>query len=122
VRRLVSVGFSSSNRQPDLCSRFIGRRPFSKKTGRSCFSPIENGRLHEVARHLDLFTCNTTMTVRVDTLDALISGSSSRAIPFVRSLSAALLDRLASWRQQRSTLVMSDEWLQEYRWFNRDQH
>jgi hypothetical protein len=71
---------------------------------------------------LGSLTCNTTMTVRVDTLDALISGSSSRAIPFVRSLSAALLDRLASWRQQRSTLVMSDEWLQEYRWSNRDQH
>jgi hypothetical protein len=62
------------------------------------------------------------MTVRVDTLDALVSGSSSRAIPFVRSLSAALLDRLASWRQRRSALVMSDEWLQEYRWFDRDQH
>jgi hypothetical protein len=62
------------------------------------------------------------MTVRVDTLDALISGSSSRAIPFVRSLSTALLDRLACWRQQRSALVMSDEWLQEYRWFNRDQY
>ena len=62
------------------------------------------------------------MTVRVDTLDALISGSSSRAIPFLRSLSAALLDRLAFWRQQRSALVMSDQWLQEYRWFNRDQY
>jgi hypothetical protein len=60
------------------------------------------------------------MTVRVDTLDALISGSSSRAIPFIRSLSA-FLERVASWRQQRSTLVMSDEWLQEYRWSNRDQ-
>ena len=62
------------------------------------------------------------MTVRVDTLDALISGSSSRAIPYVRSLSAALLDRLASWRKRRSALVMSDEWLQEYRWFDRDQY
>jgi hypothetical protein len=62
------------------------------------------------------------MTVRVDTLDALVSGSSSRAIPFVRSLSAALLDRLASWRQQRSALVMSNEWLQEYRWSDRDQY
>jgi len=62
------------------------------------------------------------MTVRVETLDALISGSSSRAVPFLRSISAALLDRLASWRQPRSGLVMSDEWLQEYRWSNRDQH
>jgi hypothetical protein len=62
------------------------------------------------------------MTARVDTLDALISDSSSRAIPFVRSLSAALLDRLASWRQRRTAIVMSDEWLQEYRCFNRDQY
>jgi len=62
------------------------------------------------------------MTVRVDTLDALISGSPSRAIPFIRSVSAAVLDRLGAWRQQRSTLVMSDEWLQEHRWFSRDQY
>jgi hypothetical protein len=62
------------------------------------------------------------MTVRVDTLDALITGSSSRAIPFYRSLSTALLDRIADWRQRRSALVMSDEWLQEYRWSSRDQH
>jgi len=61
------------------------------------------------------------MTVRVHTLDALISGSSSRAIPFVRSL-AAVLDRLASWRLRRSALVMSDQWLQEYRWSDRDQY
>jgi hypothetical protein len=62
------------------------------------------------------------MTVRVDTLDALISGSSSRAIPFLRSVSVAVLDRLASWRQQRSAMVMSAEWLQEYRWSSRDQY
>lgn len=62
------------------------------------------------------------MTVRVDTLDALISGSSSRALPFLRSLATAILDRLTSWRQQRSTLVMSDEWLQEHRWSSRDQY
>jgi hypothetical protein len=62
------------------------------------------------------------MTVRVDTLDALITGSSSRAIPFIRALSTALLDRIADWRQQRSALVMSDEWLQEYRWSNRDHY
>ena len=65
---------------------------------------------------------HNNMTARVDTLDALISGSSSRAIPFLRTVPAALLDRLISWRQQRSTLVMSDEWLQEYRWSNRDQY
>jgi len=62
------------------------------------------------------------MTVRVDTLDALISGSSSRAIPFLHSIGSALLERLNSWRQRRSALVMSDEWLQEYRWSNRDQY
>jgi hypothetical protein len=55
------------------------------------------------------------MTVRVDTFDALISGSTSRAIPLVRSLSTAVLNRVAKWWQQRSTLVMSDEWLQELR-------
>jgi len=62
------------------------------------------------------------MTVRVDTLDALVSGSSSRAIPFLRSLSSSVIDRLATWRQQRSTLVMSREWLQEHRWSSRDQY
>jgi hypothetical protein len=60
------------------------------------------------------------MTVRVETLDALITGSSSRAIPFFRSFSTALLDRIAVWRRQRSALVMSDEWLQEYRSSDRD--
>jgi hypothetical protein len=62
------------------------------------------------------------MTVRVDTLDALISGSSSRAIPFLRSLSAAVIGGLVKWRQQRSVLVMSDDWLQEHRWSSRDQY
>jgi hypothetical protein len=52
----------------------------------------------------------------------LITGSSSRAIPFLRSLSTAFLDRIAEWRQQRSALVMSDEWLQEYRWSSRDHY
>jgi hypothetical protein len=62
------------------------------------------------------------MTVRVDTLDALTSGSSSRAIPFLRSVYASVLVRLAAWQQQRSTLVMSNEWLQEHRWSSRDQY
>jgi len=60
------------------------------------------------------------MTVRVDTLDALLTGSSSRALPWVRSLSAAALHRLAEWWNRRSALIMSDEWLQEYRWRERD--
>jgi hypothetical protein len=62
------------------------------------------------------------MTVRVDSIDALIAGSSGRAVPFVRTLSTAILDRLASWRLRRTTLVMSDQWLQEYRWSERDQY
>jgi hypothetical protein len=62
------------------------------------------------------------MTVRVDTLDALTSGSSSRVIPFLRSLSSIVLDRLAAWRQQRTTLVMSQEWLAEHRRASRDQY
>jgi hypothetical protein len=62
------------------------------------------------------------MTVRVDTLDALTSGSSSRVIPFLRSLSSTVLDRLAAWRQQRTTLVMSQEWLAEHRRASRDQY
>ena len=60
------------------------------------------------------------MTVRVDTLDALITGPSSRTTPLLRSLSTAIADRLAAWWRQRSTLTVSDEWLQEYRWRERD--
>jgi hypothetical protein len=62
------------------------------------------------------------MTVRVDTLDALITGSSSRAVPFVRSLSTTVLERVTTWWQRRSTLVMSEEWLNEHRWSSRDQY
>ena len=60
------------------------------------------------------------MTVRVDTLDALITGPASRTTPLFRSLSTAVVDRLAAWWKQRSTLTVSDEWLQEYRWRERD--
>jgi hypothetical protein len=60
------------------------------------------------------------MTVRVDTLDTLITGPSSRTTPLFRSLSAAVLDRLAAWWKQRSTLRVSDEWLREYQWRERD--
>jgi hypothetical protein len=60
------------------------------------------------------------MTVRVDTLDAVLTGSSSRIIPALRTLSTAAVTRLSEWWQQRSALVMSDEWLNEYRWSNRD--
>jgi hypothetical protein len=60
------------------------------------------------------------MTVRVDALDALIGGSSSRVALLLLSLSTAALDRLTSWWHQRSVMVMSDEWMQEYRWSNRD--
>ena len=60
------------------------------------------------------------MTVRVDTLDAILTGSPSRVIPALRTLSSAALERVAEWWQQRSALVMSDEWMQEYRWSRRD--
>ena len=62
------------------------------------------------------------MTARVDTLDALITGSSSRSLPRLLSLSAAVLDRVAEWWGHRSTLMMSDEWLQEHRWRERDHY
>jgi hypothetical protein len=60
------------------------------------------------------------MTVRVDTLDAILTGSPSRVAPVLRSLSTAVLKRLSDWWEQRSALVMSDEWMQEYRWSSRD--
>ena len=60
------------------------------------------------------------MTVRVDTLEAILTGPSSRVLPTLRSLSSAVSERLATWWQRRSTLVMSDEWLNEYRWSDRD--
>jgi hypothetical protein len=61
------------------------------------------------------------MTVRVDTLDAILTGSSpSRVVPVLRSLATAALKRLSDWWQERSALVMSDEWMQEYRWSSRD--
>jgi hypothetical protein len=66
------------------------------------------------------------MTVRVDTLDALI-GSSSRLVPLLRTLSEAISEhlrnaseRIRKWWQRPSALVMSDEWLHEFRWSNRD--
>jgi hypothetical protein len=61
------------------------------------------------------------MTVRVETLDALISSSTGRTVPLLRSLSTAVLDRVATWWRQRSVLVMSDEWLQELRASQRDE-
>jgi hypothetical protein len=62
------------------------------------------------------------MTVRVETLDALISSSTGRTVPLLRSLlSMAVFDRVAAWWQQRGALVMSDEWLQELRTSHRDE-
>ena len=51
-----------------------------------------------------------------------MSGSSSRVVPLLRALSSTVLDRLAEWRKQRETLVMSQEWLAEHRWSSRDQY
>jgi len=58
------------------------------------------------------------MTVRVESLDAL--GSSSRLLPTLRTLSTAATALLTSWWHRRSVLVMSDEWMKEYRWSSRD--
>ena len=60
------------------------------------------------------------MTVRVDTLDAILTGSPSRVLPILRTLSAGAVERLSAWWQERSALVMSDEWIHEYRWSSRD--
>jgi len=55
------------------------------------------------------------MTVRVETLDARV-GSQSWLAPALVRLSAATTNRLFEWWQRRSsTLVMSDEWMQELR-------
>jgi hypothetical protein len=59
------------------------------------------------------------MTVRVDTLDALV-GSPSRLVPVLRTLSEAAMKRVMDWWEHRSALVMSDEWMQEFRRSNRD--
>jgi hypothetical protein len=60
------------------------------------------------------------MTVRVDTLDAILTGSPSRVVPILRQLSSGVITRLSAWWQERSALVMSDEWMHEYRWSSRD--
>jgi hypothetical protein len=60
------------------------------------------------------------MTLRVDTLDAILTGSSSRALPALRRLTEAASIRLMEWWHQRSAMVMSDEWMHEYRLSNRD--
>ena len=60
------------------------------------------------------------MTVRVDTLDAILTGSSSRVVPALRRLSDAAALRLTEWWRQRSAMVMSNEWMHEYRLSNRD--
>ena len=54
------------------------------------------------------------MTARVETA-APLAGSSSRVLPVLRALSIAAAAWLARWREDRSALVMSDEWLQEFR-------
>jgi hypothetical protein len=60
------------------------------------------------------------MTVRIDTLDAILTGSPSRVLPTLRSLSTRVRTRLSNWWKERSALVMSDEWMHEYRWRSRD--
>jgi len=55
------------------------------------------------------------MTVRVETLDGRV-GSHSWLSPALVRLTAATTSRLLEWWQRRSsTLVMSDEWMHEFR-------
>ncbi len=58
------------------------------------------------------------MTVRVETFDALV-GTSNRLLPTLRTLSTAATAMLTSWWRRRSAQVMSDEWMNEYRWSSR---
>ena len=60
------------------------------------------------------------MTVRVGTFDTIFTGSPSRILPLFRMLSTAVMGRLSAWWQERTALVMSDEWMHEYRWSSRD--
>jgi hypothetical protein len=60
------------------------------------------------------------MTVRVGTFDTILTGSPSRILPLFRMLSAAVIGRLSAWWKERTALVMSDEWMNEYRWSSRD--
>jgi hypothetical protein len=76
--------------------------------------------LHGVARRLDPSGSQHIMTVRVGTFDTILTGSPSRILPVFRMLSAAVMGRLSAWWQERSALVMSDEWMHEYRWSSRD--
>jgi len=55
------------------------------------------------------------MTARVDTLDTRVS-SQSWLVPGLFLFSSTTTSRLLQWWQRRSsTLVMSDEWLHEFR-------
>jgi hypothetical protein len=55
------------------------------------------------------------MTARVDTLNTRVS-SQSWLVPALFLFSSTATSRLLRWWQQRSsTLVMSDEWLHEFR-------
>jgi hypothetical protein len=55
------------------------------------------------------------MTVRVETFDAPV-GSQGWLSPALARLSAVTTSRLVEWWQRRSsTLVMSDEWMHEFR-------
>jgi hypothetical protein len=55
------------------------------------------------------------MTARVETLNARVS-SQSWLLPALFLFSSSAAGRLVQWWQMRSsTLVMSDEWLHEFR-------
>jgi hypothetical protein len=55
------------------------------------------------------------MTVRVDTINTRVN-SQSWLVPALFLFSSTATSRLMQWWQRRSsTLVMSDEWLHEFR-------
>jgi hypothetical protein len=60
------------------------------------------------------------MTVRVDMLEAILTTPQSRTVGVLRSFSTTVLDRFTAWWHQRAEMVMSDHWLQEYRWSDRN--
>jgi hypothetical protein len=62
------------------------------------------------------------MTARVEALNTLV-GPSSRRLPALLTLPAAATAKLTTWwRGRQSSLMMSDEWLKDYRWSSRVDH
>jgi hypothetical protein len=61
------------------------------------------------------------MTVRVETLDARVAPQSWLSPALFRLSSTATSRLLEWWRRRSTTLVMSDEWMHEFRcWRDRE--